>query len=154
MNLPKTVKLHKSWIARFLSKIMPGDTTFMLFGLVVTTKEKLDDQERIKQDTHVAQYQDCIGLGFMVSIILAFSLFALDVNSAWLWILAIYPFLLYYIIYGLEWSWFRFVKKQVSSQAKRNIGFERQARWCASTWNEPCEKQHFYGSLDWWRKLK
>lgn len=150
MNLPKTKIYFNSKIAKYITW-MPGFKTIMLFGAVFTELPTLSAKTRIHESTHVAQYQDCIGLGFISSIILAFGLFALGVNSPWMWILAIYPFFLFYIIYGAEWVWNRVVKKQSSRDAYLSIGFEKQARWCADTWDKPCEEQNFYQSFGWWK---
>lgn len=151
MNLPKGVFKYNSSIAKFL--LGKNYHTIMLFGFVFTKLDTLPSKIRIHEQTHIAQYQDCIGIGFMFDIIALFTLFAFDVREYWMYSFIVLPFVLFYLIYGLEWLYFKLIKGLSCKDAYLNIGFERQARHCASTWDKPCEEQNFYGSFDWWKKL-
>ena len=149
MNLPKC-DFHTN--SKLAEKILPnGFNSIMLFGTVFSKLPKLTDKQRLHENTHVAQWQDCVALGFVIAIISLCTLLSFDIAEYWMYIFCPLPFVLFYILYGLEFMYNRYIKKQSSIKAYLNISFEKHARHCAATWNEPCERQNFYQSFDWWR---
>ena len=143
---------YNSKLAKVLT-FMEGFSTMMFFGIVLTERSKLSKKTLKHEETHVHQYQDCVGLGLAIAIASIFILFAFEVESWWMLLLILIPLLIYYVIYGIEYVYWclRGFRKD---DAYKRIGFERQAYGIAETWDLPCEKQRLYGSFGWWRKLK
>lgn len=141
---------YKSKLAKLLTFI-DGFKTMMFFGFVITEKESLTEKELKHEGTHVQQYKDCIALGGFLSLILFFSFAAFEKTGYWMFSLLLLPFLMYYIIYGVEYL-FYLIKERNSNDAYHKISFERQAYWIAETWDKPCEEQNHYVSFGWWRK--
>lgn len=127
---------------------MNGFKTIMLFGHVFTEKSYLDEKTLEHEKTHCLQYCDCSNLGLAISLILLFIFFGLNLVSWWLFILLLIPLLLFYIWYGLEFL-ILLGKGYNKKDAYRNIGFERQARWCSETWDKPCEEKNHYTQFGW-----
>lgn len=150
MNLPQAPVYYNSKIAKFI--LQRGFSTIMLFGMIFTKLPQISEKTKIHEETHAAQWQDCVGIGFVFNIIALFTLFSFDVREYWMFLFVPMPFVLFYIIYGIEWIINIIFRKMTPFEAYLNIGFEKQARWCASTWNLPCEQQNFYSSLKWWSK--
>lgn len=142
---------YNSKLAKFLT-FMKGFSTMMFFGAVITEKSKLSGKTLKHEKTHIHQYQDCMGLGFAIGIVAMFTLFAFEIQSWWMLLLVLIPFLFYYVIYGVECLFWR-IRGFNKTDAYRKIGFERQARWIADTWNLPYIHQHHYTSFGWWRNM-
>lgn len=136
---------YNSKLAKVLT-FMKGFVTMMFFGTVITEKDSLTEKEKKHEGTHVKQYWDCFAVGGFIAMILMFVLFGFDVRSWWMLLLLLIPALLYYVIYGIEYVILR-LKGRSKEEAYLSIGFERQARWIAETWNLPCEEQNHYVSF-------
>lgn len=141
---------YNSRLAKLLT-FMEGFSTMMLFGAVVTEKDALSVKSLKHEETHSKQYTDCFGLGLGIGIILMFILFAFEIQSWWMLLLIAIPVFLYYVLYGVEYLCWR-LRGFNRNDAYMNIGFERQARYIADTWNLPCEQQRQYVSFRWWAK--
>lgn len=139
---------YNSKIAKAFTFI-EGFSTIMLFGAVFTEKESLNGKVLKHEETHCRQYVDCFAMGLSLAVLLMFLLFAVGVSS-WnmLWLLTL-PVLLFYVIYGIEYV-INLFRGYSSKEAYKNIGFEKQAVWCADTWNKPCDEQNHYYTLGWW----
>lgn len=132
---------------------MKGFSTMMFFGVVITEENALSDKTLKHEETHVKQYVDCFGLGIFVGIILMLVLLTLGIhNNLEVGLLLTIPILLYYVIYGTEYLYWR-IRGFNKTDAYRKIGFERQARWIADTWNLPYNQQRHYISFGWWRNM-
>ena len=92
---------YKSKLAKILT-FLDGFTTMMFFGVVITEREKLGGRTISHEGTHIKQYWDIVQLGFAISVIIFFLCLLFDVASWWMLSLIIIPFILYYIIYGIE----------------------------------------------------
>lgn len=134
---------------------MDGFRTVMLFGAVFTELKKgdVDGRTLAHEETHVHQYADCFGVGFAVAVVALFALLGFGVRGYGLWALALLPLLLFYVIYGAEWLYLRLFRGMAARDAYREIGFERQARWIAETWDAPCSMRRQYTSLSWWKRV-
>ena len=141
---------YDSRLARVLT-FMKGFVTMMFFGTVITEKDSLTQKELKHEGTHVHQYWDCFAAGGFLALVVMFVLFAFDVRSWWMLLLAFMPVLLYYLIYGIEYVILR-LKGHNREEAYLLIGFEKQACWISSTWHLPCEQQNHYVSFGWWSK--
>lgn len=139
---------YNSKLAKWLT-FMEGFSTMMFFGVVLTERSKLSKKTLKHEETHIYQYQDCVGLGLAIATVGMFMLFAFGVQSWWMLLLILIPLLLYYVIYGIEYIYCR-LRGFNNDDAYRWIGFERQAYWIAETWDLPCEEQRHYVSFGWW----
>lgn len=129
-----------SKIARLI--LFPNMHTIMLFGFILSKKSKLTRKEIRHEMCHVLQYDDCMIIGSFISMLAILIFFGFQVISLHLLWLLLFPVILYYIIYLLEFG-VRFIQYRNWTDAYRNIGFERQARWYSMN----CTK---YQSFDWW----
>lgn len=143
---------YKSKLAKMLT-FMPGFSTMMFCGVVITEREGLSERVLAHEGTHIRQYWDLTGMGLGLSILILFTLFAFEVESWWMLTLLAVPFTLYYVVYGLEWLYW-LIRVGNSHEAYRKVGFERQARWIEGTWWKPCNMRNHYETFGWWKKLK
>ena len=143
---------YKSKLAKAITFI-EGFRTIMLLGMVFTEHASLSKAVLTHEEVHVKQYADCFALGAAASIVLMFVLFGLDVRSWWMLMLLLIPLLLYYVIYGAEYVYYRCLGMD-GTDAYRSVGFERQAYWIQETWNQPCEKQREYVTFGWWGEME
>lgn len=139
---------YNSKLAKLLTFI-PGFSTMMFYGFIITEKSSLKEFEKVHEETHVNQYWDCFSLGIFISVILLFTLFSFNICNMWLLLLLLIPINLYYIIYGVEFI-IKYIKYKDCDKAYSNIGFEIQASWIEETWNKPCEERNHYTSFGWW----
>lgn len=143
---------YKSKLAKILT-FLDGFTTMMFFGVVITERKKLSGRTISHEGTHIKQYWDIVQLGFVISVIIFLPCFLYDVTSWWMLSLIIIPFILYYIIYGVEYLYWR-CKGYKSYDAYLRVGFERQANYIEETWWEPDNLSNNYEIFGWWKKLK
>ena len=136
---------YNSRLAKVLTFIK-GFSTMMLFGFVITEKESLHPSELKHEEAHVYQYRDCITLGAYISIIALFTFAGLGLMGWWMLSLLVLPFVLFYILYGLNWLLLLPFK---GKDAYDYICFERHARWIEETWYKPCEEQRHSYSFQW-----
>lgn len=144
------MKVHYNSQLAKLVTFIPNFKTIMLFGAVFTEKSELDGKVLEHEKTHCLQYKDCFNLGIYVDVLLLFILFAFNIVNWNLLYLIIIPILLFYAWYGIEYIVLR-LKGHDHIEAYRNIGFERQAKWRAETWDKPCEEQNHYEQFGWYR---
>ena len=143
---------YNSKLAKLLT-FMEGYSTMMFFGVIITEKNVLSDKTLKHEETHVKQYVDCLGLGLFSGIVLMVIFLALGIHDCWaITLLLAIPILLYYVTYGTEYLYWR-IRGFNKTDAYKNIGFERQARWIADTWNLPYSQQHHYSLFGWWRNM-
>lgn len=118
---------YNSKLAKALT-FLKGFSTMMFFGSVITEEESLNFWEKRHEECHVYQYRDCKILGAYVFLILLFSLLFSGVESPWLLLLILLPWVFYYVLYGVEflfrWIFYGFN----TNKAYENISFEKQAR--------------------------
>lgn len=138
---------YNSRLAKTL--LFKGYSTMMLFGVIITKKEELTEKVKAHEGEHVRQYTDCFVAGFILSLVIALSFFALDAGTWKLLYLLLIPFLTFYVIYVVEWGYWM-IRKRNFSDAYFSIGFERQARWIAETWNLPKKKRNKHSFFGWW----
>lgn len=138
---------YKSKVAEIVTFI-PNFKTIMLFGMIFTEHETLSEKTLKHEEVHVRQYGDVATLGASMGVVLMFVLFACGVQSWWMLLLLLLPLLGYYVWYGIDFA-VQYVRTGDAKEAYRNIGFERQARWIAETWDRPCEEQNHYVSFGW-----
>lgn len=128
---------YKSKLAKMLT-FMPGFSTMMFCGVVITEREGLSERVLAHEGTHIRQYWDLTGMGLGLSILILFTLFAFEVESWWMLTLLAVPFTLYYVVYGVEWlvsiiHWFFSKKKkdivEANGKAYRNSAMEMEARF-------------------------
>ena len=142
---------YNSRLARILT-FLPHFSTMMFFGCVLTEGKWLSKKTIVHEGCHALQYRDMTRIGLPLSVIIFFTtLVFVEINWWMLSYILIGP-LLYYIVYLVEWLVLLFVMGPHG--AYRNIGFERQARWVASTWNKPEGEKNKYKFLGWWGKMK
>ena len=132
---------------------MKGFSTIMFFGVIITEEGVLSGKTLKHEETHVKQYVDCLGFGLLSGIVLMVIFLALGIHDSWaITLLLTIPILLYYVIDGTEYLYWR-MRGFNKTDAYRKIGFERQARWIADTWNLPYNQQRHYISFGWWRNM-
>lgn len=127
-----------------------GYKAIMFFWFIFTKElpEEFDKCELYHEQIHQMQYFDCIGLGLAASIILVFTLLAFEIQSWWLILFILLPFLFYYILYGLNFIVLLF-KYFNWHKAYRNICFERQAYTLDDEGELQCQQRTPYTSLSW-----
>lgn len=138
---------YNSRLAKTL--LFKGYSTMMLFGVIITKKEELTEKVKIHEGVHIKQFIDCFVVGFILSLIIALSFFAINAGTWKLLYLLPIPFLTFYAIYVVEWVYWVILRRNFH-EAYRSVAFERQARWIAETWNLPKKKQNKYRMFDWW----
>lgn len=138
---------YNSKLAKTL--LFKGYSTMMLFGVIITKKEELTEKVKVHEGEHVRQYIDCFVAGFLFSLIITLAAFTFNIESWKLLYLLPIPFLTFYAIYIVEWVYW-LIRKRNFSDAYFSVGFERQARWIAETWNLPKKKRNKHSFFGWW----
>lgn len=100
--------------------------TIMLFGFILSKKEKLAKKEIKHQLGHALQYYDCVLLGTCFTTIVVLILFGFQIVSPFILWLLLLPFMLFYIFYWVEFL-IRLVKYRNIKKAYENISFEKHA---------------------------
>jgi len=142
---------YNSKLAKILT-FLPHFSTMMFFGCVITEGKWLSKKTIAHEGCHALQYRDVTRIGLPLSVIIFFVTLAFMEIDWWMLSYILVGPLLYYIIYLVEWLVLLFVMGPHG--AYRNIGFERQARWVASTYNKPENEKNKYKFLGWWGKMK
>lgn len=142
----KIKTFHNSWIAKLL--LGSRFNTVMLFGSVFTKLGSLSEKTRLHEETHAEQWLDCVVLGLLLDIAIYLALAILGLSSPWFGLLLVFPFFLFYILYGLEWLYLMISEKRTAFDAYIHLSFEKQARERAKSWNLP--EQSKYRSFAWW----
>ena len=142
---------YNSRLAKILT-FLPNFSTMMFFGCVLTEGKWLSKKTIAHEGCHALQYRDVTKVGVPLSVTLFFVTVSYIDIAWWMLLYALIGPLLYYIIYLLEWLVLLFIMGPHG--AYRNIGFERQARWVASTWNKPEGERNRYKFLGWWGKMR
>ena len=139
--------VYNSKIAKLIT-FMPDFKTLMLFGAVFTENSELNGKTLAHEGTHVKQYWDCFYLGVAFDIIMMFVLFGFGGSFGSLIPLLFVPFLLFYILYGIEFL-IRLMLTRDKKRAYLELSMEKQAQWIAETWDKPCPEQNHYISFGW-----
>lgn len=139
--------VYKSSLAKLIT-FVDNFKTIMLFGVIFTEHESLDEYVKTHEQTHVRQYNDCATVGACLALFWMFILFSMGVQSWWMLLLLLIPVLLFYIWYGIEFL-VRWIITRDREQAYEDISFERHARWISETWDLPCKDQNHYVSFGW-----
>lgn len=142
---------YNSRLARILT-FLPHFSTMMFFGSVITEGKWLSKKTLSHEGCHCLQYRDVTKVGVPLSVIAFFVTISFVKIDWWMLSYVLVGPLLYYIIYLLEWLVLLFIMGPHG--AYRNVGFERQARWVALTWNKPEEERNEYKFLGWWGRMR
>lgn len=123
----------------------------IMFFWFIFTKESPDEFDKVElyhEQIHQMQYKDCIGFGGFVAIALLFVLLATGCCSYWLFMLALIPFTIYYILYLINF-FILLIRYRNWNKAYRNICFERQAYQLQHEGNIVCQQRTPYISFSW-----
>lgn len=152
----KTV-FYESRIAKLFTFI-PNFKTIMLFGFVFTEHKELSITTLSHEKVHQRQYQDCFGAGLALAIILMFTLFALSIQSHWMFLLVLIPIFLYYIVYGVEYliSFIHWLFKHknlalANDNAYYSNAMEMEAYDLQDEWRKPCKDRRIHHSFEWFK---
>lgn len=134
--------------------LLPNYKAIMFFWFIFTKEspEEFDKIEIYHEQIHQMQYKDCIGIGFYLAIIIMFTMFALGVHSLWMLMLALMPFVLYYVLYGLNFLAL-LIRYMNWHKAYKNICFEKQAYALEHEGVIICQQITPYVSLSWLKYL-
>ena len=134
--------------------LLPNYKAIMLFWFIFTKEspEEFDKIEIYHEQIHQMQYKDCIGIGFYLAIIIMFTMFALGIQSLWMIMLVLIPFVLYYVLYGLNFLAL-LIRYMNWGKAYKNICFEKQAYALEDEGVIVCQQRTPYVSLSWLKYL-
>lgn len=134
--------------------LLPNYKAIMFFWFIFTkeSSEEFDKIEIYHEQIHQMQYKDCIGIGFYLAIIIMFTMFALGIQSLWMILLALIPFVLYYVLYGLNFLAL-LIRYMNWDKAYKNICFEKQAYTLENEGVIVCQQRTPYVSLSWLKYL-
>lgn len=128
--------------------LLPNYKAIMFFWFIFTKEspEEFDKIEIYHEQIHQMQYKDCIGIGFYLAIIIMFTMFALGIQLLWMILLALIPFVLYYVLYGLNFLAL-LIRYMNWDKAYKNICFEKQAYALENEGVIVCQQRTLYVSL-------
>ena len=134
--------------------LLPNYKAIMLFWFIFTKEspEEFDKIEIYHEQIHQMQYKDCIGIGFYLAIIIMFTMFALGIQSLWMIMLVLIPFVIYYVLYGLNFLAL-LIRYMNWGKAYKNICFEKQAYALEDEGVIVCQQRTPYVSLSWLKYL-
>jgi UPF0716 family protein affecting phage T7 exclusion len=113
-------------VSRFLVPPSYIGITLWPFGIYLSTIKYLSNQRLINHEKiHWEQQKEIALVGAIISLITGISLIAAGVLSWWMLLLLLFPFLLFYIEYVVEW----FIKLFIfRNKSYNNLGAEREAK--------------------------
>lgn len=134
--------------------LLPNYKAIMFFWFIFTkeSSEEFDKIEIYHEQIHQMQYKDCVGIGFYLAIIIMFTMFALGIQSLWMIMLSLIPFVLYYVLYGLNFLAL-LIRYMNWGKAYKNICFEKQAYALEVEGVIVCQQRTPYVSLSWLKYL-
>lgn len=141
--------IYNSKLAKML--LANSYAAIMLFGFILVKGQTLSQKQIEHEKVHQGQFTDCVGTGLIIAIIAMLTLFACDIRSYWMFLLALIPAGLFYVLYIIEWL-IRLI--QYRKDAYYQISFEREAYDLQEEYRKPCTERRSRHSFNWFKYYK
>lgn len=111
-----------------------------IFPYFLISNPSMSNEEKYMKTIFKKQYDDFVGIGGFLAILIMFILFLFNITSFYMLLLTLIPFFLYDVWFFIEFLFKRDMKE---------ISFVRQANDLGSDWILPCIERRHYSSLSW-----